>query len=316
MRTFWHRFLILLLTCYVVASAHSAPVNVTARQFRFGVLQQPADGSDVPLREAIVRANQKNLAFLVVNGIKSKNEPCSDTFYQQRKNLLNESEKAIVVSLAGSDWIECKSEEGKPLAVERLQRLRELYFDGGTTLGAKKMRLVRQSLTAKFRSFSENGYWRQGKILFATVNLPAANNHYLAAAGRNSEFEDRLIANRDWLQRIFSLARIHKMRGIVLFADGNPIAKPARRSDGSRDGFLEVRKQIMLLTARFPGRVLLVHGHAPTSNAQIAWRDNLGTIGAGKDWLEITANPAAMQVFSASHARHVKTSASKKNQHK
>lgn len=295
------RFLLLLLTCWTVAFAHAAPMKGAVRQFRFGVLQQSDTASDATLKDAIARANQKNLSFLVVNGIKSDDESCSDSLYQRRKDLLNESEKAVVLSLAGSDWIECKSEEGNPLAVERLQRLRELYFGSGHALGAKKIKLVRQSSMAKFRGFPENAYWQQGKILFATIHLPAANNHYLPAAGRNSEFEDRLIANRHWLQRIFSLARLHKMRGIVLFADGNPIAVPSKNSR-PRDGFLEMRKQITLLAARLPGRVLLVHGHAPSPAGQIAWRDNLGTVGAGKDWLEISANPASSRVFFTSRA--------------
>jgi hypothetical protein len=302
MRIIRNCLLLLLFTGWVVTPAHSSPVAQKVRQFQFGVLQQHAKGSDASLLEEIERANQKNLAFLVINGIKSNDEPCSDSLYLRRKDLLNSAAKEQVVSLAGSDWVDCKNEDGKPLAAERLQRLRELFFDHEPPANAGKLRLVRQSVTPQFRNFPENAYWQRSKIIFATINMPAENNHYLSAAGRNSEFEDRLIANRHWLQRIFSLARLHKMRGIVLFTDGNPLAPPNRPSAGQRDGFLEMRKQLTQLAARFPGRIFLVHGHASSTAKQILWRDNMGSIGAGRTFLEITVNPASYQVFSLMHA--------------
>jgi len=291
-------FLLLLLIASSHLAAHTASAAEKGRPFRFAVLQQPASGGDARLKEDILLANKKNSAFLVINGIKSADEPCSDTLYMGRKNLLNDANKPLIVSLAGNDWARCRSDDGQLIAVERLQRLRDVYFDSELSLGTQKLKLIRQSLTPRFRGFPENAYWLHGKILFATINLPAENNHYSTAAGRNNEFDDRLIANRQWLRRLLNHARLHKIKGMVLFTDGNPFAPSNRSSTKNRDGFLEVRKYIIQLTSHFPGKVLLVHGNASSAPSQITWRDNLGIVGAPTTWLEFTVNPASPQIFS------------------
>jgi hypothetical protein len=141
--------------------------------------------------------------------------------------------------------------------------------------------------------------------MFATINLPANNNHYRPEAGRNSEFEDRLIANRDWLQRIFTFAARKKRAAIVLFCDGNPLAKPTSSQffdfGTKRDGFAETRRHINALAAKFPGRVLIIHGQAadkPSAPDSINWRDNLGELDVGSEWIKLTVNPATPTLFS------------------
>jgi len=131
--------------------------------------------------------------------------------YSDRKTLLDEAKNGLIVSLTASDWTECKNAHGRSAAAERLNRLRDLFFVDEFSLGASKIPLVRQSTMPKFRSYVENARWEVDNVLFATINLPAANNHYRTDAGRNSEFEDRLIANRDWLHRIFMFAAHRKI---------------------------------------------------------------------------------------------------------
>jgi hypothetical protein len=176
--------------------------------------------------------------------------------------------------------------------------LRELFFADEFSIGASRIPLVRQSATAKFRSYGENARWEFGDIMFATINLPNNNNHYRSEAGRNSEFEDRLIANRDWLHRVFIYAKGKKMDGIVLFCDGDPIAKP-NRAGLKRDGFAETRQQITALASRFPGKVLIVHGRAePDASKAIAWQGNLGVLEAGAPWIKLNVTPSRPSLFA------------------
>lgn len=139
-----------------------------------------------------------------------------------------------------------------------------MLFQDEFSIGTSRLPLLRQSATAKFRNYAENSRWEVGGVMFATINLPANNNHYRLEAGRNSEFEDRLIATRDWLHHLAVHASISRVDAIVLFSDRNPIAPPRRGI--KRDGFKEARQQISSLAAKFPGRVLLVHGQ-PTETA-------------------------------------------------
>lgn len=251
--------------------------------------------SDEPaLLRAMEETDADNLGFVVVNGIKSPSEACSDELYERRRQLLSKAKNGLVLSLSASDWAECSHPDGRSAAVERLARFRELFFEDDASLGSTRIPLMRESTTSKFRGYAENARWEIGGIGFATVNLPADNNHYLLAAGRNSEFEDRLIANRYWLHRVFYAAARQKMAGIVLFCDANPMTPP---QNVRRDGFVEVRRQIQTLAAHYPGRVLLVHGRIEPGAGAIVWSGNLGTLGVGAGWAKIMVRPDTAELF-------------------
>jgi len=275
---------------------------VTAEELTFGVIAQPMKDTvgEAVLRDTIAETDMDNLAFVVIEGIKAASDPCSDTFYNNRKALLNSAKNGLIVSLSASDWTECRTSHDRSAAIGRLTRLRELFFIDEFSLGATKIPLLRQSTTARFRSYGENARWEIGRTMFATINLPADNNHFRPEAGRNNEFDDRLIANRYWLHRLVVHARSKKMNGIVLFSDGNPFAKHGQE-EGIRDGFAEMRKQITTLASRFPGRVLIVHGHSTsdiaTPNA-IAWRGNLGILEASAPWIKLSVSASQPTLFA------------------
>jgi hypothetical protein len=294
----------------LLACAFSGSVWPTAaqpNQFSFGVIAHPFTTApdESVLREAISATDADNLAFVVANGIKSATESCTDTLYEQRKELLDSAKNGLILSLAASDWSDCKNARGRSTAVERLNRLRELFFVDEFSSGSSRIPVVRQSTTAKFRSYVENARWEIGDIMFATVNLPANNNHYRSEAGRNSEFEDRLIANRDWLRRIFAFAARKKLAGVVLFCDGNPLVKPSSSTifslSAKRDGFAETRQHIDALAAKFPGKVLIVHGGEDNQTAgsnAINWRANLGELDVVSGWTKLTVDPASPMLFT------------------
>ncbi len=270
-------------------------------EFSFGVIITPAKQSseDAVLRDALEDTDADNLAFVTVQGVKAPGEPCTDAVYQRRKSLLEEARNGVIVSLGAGDWSNCPSESGRSSAIGRLNRLRDLFYFDDFSLGASKIPVTRQSTIAKFRGFPENSRWQIGDIMFATLNLPANNNNYILAAGRNSEFEDRLIANRDWLNRVFTYALREKVAGIVLFSDGNPMAV-SRGSASQRDGFAETRKQLAALTEKFPGRVLIVSGQASGTKgpASLRWRGKIGELTGEAGWTKVKVDVAQPSVFS------------------
>lgn len=275
-----------------------------ADAFSFGAVSHAVRGIQDAgsLREALTDSDADNLAFMVVNGIKSANESCSDELYQRRKALLDSAKNGIILSLAGSDWTMCKHGNGRSAAIGRLQRMRELFFTDEFSLGGTRLPLIRQSGSAKFRNYGENARWEVGSVLFATINLPENNNHFLADAGRNSEFEDRVIANREWLHRVFTYASLRKMDAIVLFSSGNPFA-PVNRGKSRQDGFADIRKQILDRGSRFQGKTLFIHGYAGAprkSSPQIRWRGDIGVLEAGTAWTKVEVDPASSSVFAVS----------------
>ncbi|HZG20240.1 MAG TPA: hypothetical protein VE092_09515 [Herbaspirillum sp.] len=300
------RFLLRTLLAALVLTA--GPASAASQDFSFGVINHAAAGARGAdtLRQAIAETDADNLAFVVVNGIKSPSESCDDSLYNARHEMLSQAQNGVFMSLAGSDWITCRDRENRSDAIERLARMREIFYSGEFSLGATRLPMLRQSLTPKFRSYAENTRWEVGNVLFATVNLPAGNNHFLLDGGRNNEFEDRLIANRNWLQHLFAFAALKKSAAIVFFSDGNPFGPPPKRSffRTQRDGFAETRRLFSELAGKFPGRVLLVHAQAlkPRTPAHILWTGNLGNVGVGERWLKIVVDDHLPQLFAVADA--------------
>jgi hypothetical protein len=281
---------------------------------RFAIIGHSFTGGDEEhLKQALKDTSDKSLAFVVVTGIKGRNEGCGDRLYEQRRDLIEEAKRPAIVAPAGSDWTDCRNSAGRSNAIERLNRLRELFYSEPTSLGARKLPLTRLSASPRFRSYAENAHWEVGKVLYATINLPSNNNHYLAAAGRNSEYEDRLVANRFWLNRLFALARRDKLEAIVLFSEGDlkALVEPTglrallRRTPSGQDGFAQPRRQVQALAQKFSGKVLLVDGEGlPTGvKPAIQWRGNVGHLSMGSGALEVHVTPGAKTPFSVEDAR-------------
>jgi hypothetical protein len=294
-----------LLFCALVLHGTIAAAN--PGEFSFGIIAPflNAVPDESLLQNSIVESDTDNLAFVVTNGIKARNETCSDKVYNRRKVLFDKAKNGLIVSLTANDWSECKNKNGKSAAIERLNRLRDLFFTNEFSFGATKIPLIRQSITPKFRSYGENARWEIENILFTTINLPANNNHYLVEAGRNSEFEDRTIANRVWLQRIFASAYHKKMQGIVLFCDGNPLLLPNTgqffTQNRKQDGFAEVRKQIASLSMKFPGKVLVIHSQTTTDTTlpnNIAWQNKLGDLAVASGWIQVVVDTSRPSLFT------------------
>jgi hypothetical protein len=285
--------------------------------YRFAVIGHGVgNGGEAHLKRAIDDAEDKSTAFVVVTGIKSGKEACSDKLYQQRRELVDDARRPAIMVPAASDWTECRNTAGRSNAIERLNRLRELFYAEPQSLGAHKLPLTRQSMSPRFRSYAENAHWAVGKVLYAALNLPANNNHYVTEAGRNSEYEDRMVANRFWLNRLFAIARRDKLEAIVLFAEGDlrALSQPTglrallRRAVPDNDGFAETRRQVLALAQKFPGKVLLVDS-APLAKGgkpAIEWRGNLGHLSVGQDEVEVAVEPAGKGLFKVAEADTLK----------
>jgi hypothetical protein len=275
---------------------------------RFAVIGHGfAEMGDSHLKRAIEATDDKDVDFVVVTGIKGGNETCSDKLYQKRRELIADAPRPMIMLPAGSDWTECKNSAGRSDAIERLNRLRELFYGEPDSLGAHKLALTRQSMSPRWRSYAENAHWSVGKILYATVNVPADNNHYLTAAGRNSEYEDRLVANRFWLNRLFAIARRDKLEAVVLFSEGDlkALSQPTglrallRSALPENDGFAETRRQVLALAQKFSGKVLLVDSTRLPKGTRpaIEWRGNVGHLSVGAQAVEVEADVGVKNLF-------------------
>ncbi|GJG93126.1 hypothetical protein [Cupriavidus pauculus] len=315
----------------VAAAAHAAraskvtpPPTPTAQLTRIALV---ADVPQWPTAEADTSAlfdqiSAQQVALIVhAGGIKGDTESCGDAVLGARLRVLDDSPAPLLFVPGETDWAECqKPINGKFDAVERLNRLRELYFPVDTTLGRRTLPVVRQSDQAMFRSFRENVRLVAGNVMVVGLNLPGDNNHYRSEGGRNGEFEDRREANRQWLARAFSVAAQRDLPGILVVAHADPAfgngwekrGKPSLLDGflhrGTRDGYQEFKRQLRDLTVKFPGQVLLVHASDSGFSVDKPLRDAAGKvvgnftrvalpIGSPSHWVELTITPGTRSVF-------------------
>lgn len=211
----------------------------------------------------LLRAVDQSRARFVVHFDLSPPSPraCAAEALERRRRLLEANAKPTVPIAAAAAWATC----GRDDPQEKLARLGDLLFAADDALGQGRLRWIRQSALPRFSRYRENLRWQVGNVLFVAINLPDNNNNFRFDAGRNGEFEERVVANRAWLERAFRLAAERRMAGIVIFVDASPrFALPLRLPDGrlrERDGYVEWKIALATLAPSYAGQVLVVQGH-------------------------------------------------------
>ena len=303
--------------------ANSAPDAPGA--FTFTVIGNVPDRAEdvAPVRALLDAIDAEHPAFVVhLGNLKGRDEACSDTLLEARHDLLDSLIAPVIYIPGDHDWSDCqRPAAGSFDPVERLLRLRELFYPDDNTLGQRTMTVMRQSDQAKFRSYRENTRWTMNDVLFVTLNVPGDNNNYKTAGGRNGEYEDRLEANRQWLARAFAVARQRKMAGVVVMMQADPLFEDGwerRRApnlfDGwlrrrSHDGYLALKRQLRALTRDYDGAVLLIHGASQTFMLDRPLKEEDGrqdahvmrarTYGSPvlDRWLEVSVTPGRTPLF-------------------
>ncbi|RCS59530.1 hypothetical protein [Parvibium lacunae] len=273
------RFAVCLTLCFLGwLTQVGAEERATPKRFSFAAL------GDVPYgprdahwtREVLREIDQEELQFVLhVGDLKSSSEPCSDALILQRKALLTTTRHALVYLPGDNEWTDCELKSNPPFAPqERLERLREWFYPDEMTLGGAPFRLQRQSEIAKFRQYRENVRWEMHGVLFVGLNIPGSNNNYRKEAGRNGEFEERLLANEYWLQRAFAQAQQRQLPAIVIAFQANPFFERHENPKALyRDGYQELRRLLWQLASQYQGHVLLIHGdtHRYRFNQPLNW---------------------------------------------
>lgn len=245
-----------LLACAGPASAE-AP-----RRFAFAVVGDTPYNfvEEIRFRNMLDALDGENLAFVVhVGDIKGGGSPCSDALFEERRGWFAASRHPLIYVPGDNDWTDCKRESaGSYDPLERLGRLRELFFAGGTSLGRKAMAVQRQSDDPRFARFRENQRWRLGPYLFVTLNMPGGNNHRGGSARPSDEHRARVRANRAWLAEAFKIAKRENAAALFAIFHGNPGWD--RAAERPRDGYRDFRAQLAASARDFGRPVVAIHG--------------------------------------------------------
>jgi hypothetical protein len=206
-----------------------------------------------------------------IGDFKHGKDRCDDGLFQDRWQLFNSSHVPFVYVPGDNEWTDCsRLSNGNYDPLERLNKLRELFWKEPQSLGQKRLRLERQP-----GSYPEHSRFRLGPVLFVTLNLPGDNNHWGMTTEPSSEFVARNPVVLDWVKESFALAHREKLAGIVLLFQANPGFKHFSQGfphRGYRDFLDAVRKE----TTGFKGQVVLVHGDTHISRVDQPMRDRTG----------------------------------------
>ena len=244
--------------------------------------------------DLIAGMNREALAFVVhVGDFKSAWSECSDEVFLEPRQWFELSRHPFVYVPGDNEWTDCtRALAAARDPLERLQKLREIFFAGATSLGQQRMSLVRQSdVTQRRRDYPEHLRWEHGGVLFVTLNAPGPNNNVRMP----EEHAQRAAAIREWLQRAFQLARTRTLRAVVVLMQANPWGA----SGEPRRGFAGLVETLAVQARKFPGEVLLVHGDShryrvdrplrePESGVALANFTRVGVFGSPEmNWVRI-----------------------------
>ena len=259
---------------YARAGETAAPARHDNASYSFAVvssvIESPADETSAQrMLEAITR--ERNLAFIVYAGnLKGAKEACRDQLYTQRGAILGASRLPLAFIPGHHDWVTCNTTtSGGYDPVERLDFLRQTLFTDAATSSPGALQITRESEVARFRPYRENARWTRDDTVFVALNVPAPNNHYLTAGGRNGEFEDRTVANGFWIEHAAEYAKRRGARALVMFFEGDPQFDRQERAERfawlrfnrprTRDGFRELKRTLVKAAAIYRGPILIVH---------------------------------------------------------
>jgi hypothetical protein len=182
------------------------------------------------LERVIDQMNAEQLEFVVhVGDIGSSKLACTDEWLLARKRQFERIRHPFLLIPGDNEWSDCKN----PL--DRLKQWRALFCTRTLTVQVQK------------GEFCEHARWEAGGWVFVALNVPGSNNNL-----RHREHAPRMQAVLAWLDEAAGLAAHGK--GLVVLMQANPFVT------APRDGYAPLRLRLQELGARFPRRIVLIHG--------------------------------------------------------
>ncbi len=229
-----------------------------AAPFTFAAIGDVPYGSTQELAEMAEQVNRQPVAFtLHVGDIKSGVSRCSDEAFLTVRSLFDRFEKPLIYTPGDNEWTDCHRRScGSYDPLERLDKLRSLFFATRESLGKQKLALQVQGSDARHARYVENRRWQHGKLTFATLHLVGSNNNWQPELPSVSEFAAREEANLAWLRETFAEARTRGDVAVVLAMQADTFfGKPDPSS-----GFTRWLGALAEEVARWRKPVLLIQG--------------------------------------------------------
>ena len=150
--------------------------------------------------------------------------PCSDETFSDRLALAQRSRHPFIYTPGDNEWADCH--RAKPRTydpMERLAKLRQMFFQGDASLGQRQMKLTRQSeVGSRYASYRENVRWTFGEVTFLTLHIIGSNDNLGRTPQMDAEHAERTAANLAWMRESFELATRNGSRAVMIIAQADP----------------------------------------------------------------------------------------------
>ncbi|PNY81447.1 hypothetical protein [Deinococcus koreensis] len=189
--------------------------SVDAAPFRFVAMGDmpysiPADYARFEALIGTVNALQPAFT-LHVGDIKSGSTPCSDENFQKVRDQFALLSGPLVYTPGDNEWTDCHREAaGRFDPLERLAKVRQLFFTANTSLGRAPMPLTSQP------GQIENARWVKEGVVFATLHVVGSNNGMERTPASVSEYFARNAANLEWIRATFAQAKADSAPAVVI----------------------------------------------------------------------------------------------------
>jgi calcineurin-like phosphoesterase family protein len=217
---------------FLALLAGCATQSIPERALVFGVLGDTpySQGEAERLDRVIDEMNADKLQFVVhVGDIGSSALGCTDAWVRERKRQFERIRHPFLLIPGDNEWTDCAN------PMERLRQWRSLFC-------STNIKIERQP-----GEYCEHVRWEAGGWVFVALNVPGSNNNV-----RHAEYAPRMKAVFAWLDEAAALAAHSK--GLVVLMQANPfVVLP-------RDGYAALRNRLQDLGARYPRRIVLIHG--------------------------------------------------------
>jgi hypothetical protein len=224
------------------------------------------DSAGFRYRQLIATINQSRHEFSIhVGDIKSGSSVCSDEELLRQREHFNLYERPVIYTPGDNEWTDChRKSNGGYDPLERLARLRSVFFSSLSSMGKRSMQVATQPQEQpQFSQFVENRRWQKNSILFLTVHIVGSNNNFESRDPKAvAEFFDRDRANIGWINAAFDLAERENLEAIVIAFQADVLESASRFSQfPSHSGFkASVGDTIIPRSRKFGRPVLLISG--------------------------------------------------------
>ena len=291
----------------LVAACTTTPRSPEA--FSFGVLGDTpySDAEHVQYLRMLRDIDSRPLAFVIHVGDIKGGGACSDALYAERKREFDALAHPLIYTPGDNEWTDCRRPSmGSMDPLERLARLREVFFADERSLGRPRIQLQVQDRCADARcrcpAYRENRQWVRSGVRFVTLDVPGSENNVGFDAASDAEAKCRDQADAAWLEAAVEAAAAPGTRALVVAVQADPWMNRRHGYDWLLAALPESARRL------HPKPLLFIHGDTHTLHMDQPFRDATGhtvpnlfrleSYGSPfVGWVEVSVDPSRPDLF-------------------